>query len=276
MKTMKKNFSAHHLALACTFLACSAFASDAAEKADRTQNPSADARWLALIVKADVGVTPLPATLEYESEKCRELRSYGVGGQSQSGSTMMRALNFEHVDLVKEPEGSSYKARFAIDAGGRCEWKLVSLETSFVFKSSHPLAKGMEVRANRKTFSFRDRKDAVRAPNVRMQLPYFPVILVKDDPRQNELRLREKGLFIPPSFAPSASGMMILEWKVFDDKAMLVREDTESRYRYFVTYPDGATGTNTSVGQVGVEDERMQCLLTSGKQNCDQFAPRER
>ena len=276
---MKNKFGAHHLAWVCLFAACSACAvetAEKAEKADRTQNPPVDARWLELIMKTDAGVTPLPATLEYESGKCQEMRAYGVGGQSQSGSTMMRAQSFEHVDLVKEPEGHSYKARFAIDAGGRCEWKLVSLETSFMFKSSHPQAKGMEVRSNRATFTFRDRKDAVRAPNVRMKLTHFPVILVRDDPRQNELRLRAEGLFIPPSFDPSASGMMILEWKVLDGMAMLVREDAGSRYRYEVTYPDGATGTDTSVGQVGVDDERMQCLLKPGRRNCDEFAPRKR
>ena len=257
-------------------MGCASATSDDAQSADRTQSPGADARWLTLIVKGSEGVTPQPVTLEYESEKCQESRPYGVGGQSQSGRTRMRAVNFEQIKLIKQPDGNDYKARFAIDAGGRCQWKLVSLEAAFVFRSGHAQANGKEVRSNRTTFSFRDRKDAVRAPNVRMQLPYFPVILVKDDPRQNELQLRSKGLILPPGFDPSASGMMILEWQVFDDKAMLVREDTESRYRYFVTYPDGATGTNTSLGQVGVDDERMQCLLTAEKKNCDLFVPRKR
>lgn len=260
----------------CSFLVGCTSASDLDRKADRMQSPSADARWLTLIVKAADGVEPQPVTLQYASEKCKEATRYGVGGQSQSGTAMMRALNFEKVDLVREAAGDAYKARFAIDAGGACQWKLVSLETSFKYRSNHRLVKGKEVISHRNEFNFRSAKDAIRTPNVRAEFAYFPVIVLKDEPSKNELRLRPKSLFFPPNLDPSESGTMTLEVKVFEEMAMTVHADPHESYRYLVTYPDGATGTNTSIDTVGVEDARMQCLLSSGKKSCAEYSPRRR
>lgn len=271
---MKKKLSIPLLVLCFSMASCTS-ALDLDQKADRTQSPSANARWLTLIVNAEAGVEPLPVTLAYESEKCQEARSYGVGGQSQSGTALMRALNFEKVNLVREPAGDAYTARFAIDAGGSCQWRLVSLETSFKYKSRNPLAKGKEVISNRNKFEFRSEKNSVRTPNVKMTYAYFPVIFVKDDPSKNEVRLRAKSLFYPPSLDPSASGTMTLELKVFDDMAMTVRAAPQDSHRYLVTYPDGAIGTSSSGDVVGVEDERMQCLLSFGGARCAQYSPRK-
>jgi len=259
----------------CSSVASCTTAMDPGRKADRTQNPSADARWLTLVVNAGDGIEPQPVTLEYESEKCKEARSYGVGGQSRSGTASMRALSFEKVNLVREPGGNSFRAHFAIDAGGNCQWKLVSLEASFKYKSSHRLAEGKEAFSHRNRFDFRGGKDSVRSPNVRMQYAYFPVILVKDTPQENEVRLRAKSLFFPPSLDPSSSGTMLLELKVFGDMAMTVRADPQDSRRYLVTYPDGTTGASSSVDTIGVEDERMQCLLSSGKTLCASYSPRK-
>lgn len=249
---------------------------DLDQKADRTQSPPADARWLTLVVKPEGGLEPLPVSLEYESEKCEEARSYGVGGQSQSGTALMRASNFGKVELVREPADGEYKARLAIDAGGPCQWKLVSLETSFKYRSRNPLVNGREVVSHGNKIEFRSRKDSVRSPNVRMRFEYFPVVFVKDDPSKNEVRLQPKSGFFPPSFDPSASGTMSLEPRVFDDMAMTVRTAPGDSRSYLVTYPDGATGTSPYMDLVGVEDKRMQCLLSSGKRRCDEFSPRRR
>lgn len=270
---MKKKLGIPLLAICSSVAGCAA-TWDLDQKADRTQSPSSNARWLTLVMNAEDGVEPMPVTLEYESEKCKEPRSYGVGGQSQSGVTLMRALNFEKINLVREPASDTYKARFPIDAGGSCQWKLVSLETSFKYRSAHRLAQGKEAISNREKFRFRNEKDSVHSPNVRMRYAYFPVILMEDDPSNNKIRLQPKSLFFPPSFDPSASGMMILEVKVFGDMAMTVRTAPQDSRRYLVTYPDGATSTSSSRDTIGVEDERMQCLLSSGKQSCAQYVPK--
>ena len=272
---MKKRLG-NPLFVICSFLAGCTSASDLDRKADRTQSPSADARWPTLIVKAVDGVEPQPVTLQYASEKCKEATHYGVGGQSQSGTAMMRALNFEKVELVRAASGNAYKARFAIDAGGACQWKLVSMETSFKYRSKHRLVKGKEVISHGNEFNFRSAKDAIRTPNVKAEFAYFPVILVKDDPSKNELRLRPKSLFFPPNLDPSASGTMTLEVRVVEDMAMTVRADPQESHRYLVTYPDGATGTSPYLDAVGVEDERMQCLLSAGKKSCAEYSPRRR
>ncbi|QIL82265.1 hypothetical protein G7047_21755 [Diaphorobacter sp. HDW4A] len=272
---MKKK-SAFLLMMMGALLAGCTVASEQEHKADRTQSPAVNARWLTLIVKAGNGVTPQPVTLQYESEQCKESRSYGVGGQSQSGTTMMRALNFEKIDLVREPESDAYKARFAIDAGGSCGWKLVSLETSFKYTSGHALVHGQELLSHRTTFTFRSSKNAVTTPNVRVSRIWFPVIAVDDDLAKNTLHLRARSLFIPPDLNPSASGSLILEFKVAEDMAMLVRPDPQNRGRVLVTYPDGATGTESSIGYVGVDDERMICLLAEKKRDCEAIKLRER
>ncbi|MFE1570783.1 hypothetical protein [Comamonas odontotermitis] len=251
-------------------------ASNLDHKADRTQNPAKDARWLTLIVKAGDGIEPQPVTLEYESEKCEEPRSYGVGGQSQSGVALMRASHYEKISLDRAPENHVYKARFAIDAGGSCQWKLVSLETSFKYRSHHPLAQGKEAISNREKFAFRSEKDSVRTPNVRVNFEYFPVVYLHDHPSENRFRLQKKSMFFPPSLDPSESGTMTLEPKVFGDMAMTVGEDPQSRRNYVVAYPDGAKGTSWSRDVVGVEDKRMQCLLSPAKQNCARFSPIKR
>ncbi|RIX84706.1 hypothetical protein [Acidovorax cavernicola] len=263
------------LLMICFVLAGCASALDLDQKADRTQSPAANARWLTLVMKGNEGVEPLPVTLEYESEKCKEPRSYGVGGQSQSGTMLMRATHFEHVNLIKESVGDAYKARFAIDAGGSCQWKLVSLETSFKYRSNHPLAKGKEATSFRSRFRFGSEKNAVRTPGLRAELSYFPVIYIREDPSKNEVRLRSKSLFLPPSFDPPTSATLYLETNVFGDMAMTVRAAPQDRRSHLVTYPDGATGSSSSEGMVGVEDERMQCLLSSGKsQNrCAAYSP---
>lgn len=245
-------------------------------KADRTQSPAKDARWLTLIVKAEEGIEPQPVTLEYESEKCKEPRSYGVGGQSQSGVSLMRASQYEKISLDRAPENDVYKARFAIDAGGSCQWKLVSLEASFKYRSNHRLVKGKEAISYKEKFVFRNEKDSIRTPNVKARATYFPVIYVHDDPSENTFRLERKFMFFPPTLDPSESGTMTLEPKVFGDMAMTVSENPQSRRNYVVGYPDGAKGTSWSRDGVGVEDERMQCLLPPAKQNCDQFSPIER
>jgi hypothetical protein len=272
---MKKRLGIPLFVICSSLVGCTS-ASDLDRKADRTQSPTADARWLTLIVKAADGVEPQPVTLQYVSEKCKEATSYGVGGQSQSGTAMMRALNFEKIDLVREAAGDAYKARFAIDAGGACQWKLASLETSFKYRSSHRLVKGKEVISHRNEFNFRSAKDSIRTPNVRAEFVYFPVILVKDDPSKNEVRLRPKSLFFPPNLDPSTSGTMTLEVRVFEDMAMTVRAAPQDTHRYLVTYPDGATGTSPYMDMVGVEDARMQCLLSTGKKSCAEYDPRRR
>lgn len=193
------------------------------QEADRTQSPPTNARWLTLIMKAEDDVEPAPVSLKYESEKCKEVSHYGVGGQSQSGSTLMRALNFEKIDLVREPVSSTYKARIAIDAGGRCQWKLVSLETSIRYKSRNHLINGREVLSGRYELEFMNRKDSVRSSSARVQYSYIPVILVKGEPLKNEARLDLISGLIPPSFDPSTSITMTLEPKVFGDMAKTIR-----------------------------------------------------
>lgn len=272
---MRKRWKTLPLA-ACVFIIGCTPAWDLDHKADRTQSPAKDARWLTLIVKAESGVEPQPVTLEYESEKCKEARSYGVGGQSQSGVALMRASNYEKISLVRAPESHVYQARFAIDAGGSCQWKLVSLETAFKYQSNHQLVKGKEAISHKAQFTFRNQKDSVRIPNLNVSYEYFPVIYIKDDPSENEFRLQAKSLFFPPSLDPSESGTMILKPKVFVDRAMTVREDPQDRRSYLVGYPDGATGTSSYRDGVGVEDERMQCLLSPAKRDCTQFNPIKR
>lgn len=110
---------------------------------------------------------------------------------------------------------------------------------------------------------------------MRVPLSYFPVILVGNTSSDTRIRLQARSLFLPPSLDPSASGILTLEPKVFDDMAMTVRADPQDRHRYRVTYPDGATSTSSSEGMVGVNDERMQCLLSSAKKDCAQYSPKK-
>lgn len=79
------------LLLICASVASCSSAVDPDRQADRTQSPAADARWLTLVMKAEEGIEPRPVTLEYVSDTCQEARPYGVGGQSQSGTALMRA-----------------------------------------------------------------------------------------------------------------------------------------------------------------------------------------
>lgn len=240
---------------------------------DRGQSPTEGARWLTLIVQSNEGVEPQPVKLEYESDKCKERRTYGVGGQSQSGAALMKAKTFEEITLVGEA-AAGYKARFAIDAGGRCQWTLITLETSFKFTSKNHLVSENAVVSRRNKIDFRNEKNAVRLPNVKMRIAYFPVIELKDAPLSNTIRLQPASLFLPPSFDPSASGTMMLEVKVIDEMAMTVREDPKDRHRYLVTYPDGAKGASRWRDTVGVEDERMQCLISLPKKDCTSYGPR--
>lgn len=261
---MKRAWGAPLLA-ACLLMAGCASALDTSQKADRTQSPAADARWLTLAVTLPEDARPLPVKLHYDSARCKEPRSYGVGGQSQSGVAMMRASHYEDLELVKEPRGNQYKARLAIDAGGPCQWMLTSLETAFAYTSRHPLVQGREVQAHRISFEFAKAKDAIRAPNVRMVFPYVPVIITDDDIPEKELRLAPLGFFLPPTFDPSASGTMYLVFKVHDDKPVTARSILKDRYRYLVSYPDGSTSISPSKTSVGNQDARIRCLVTPAK-----------
>lgn len=272
---MKKSLAIPATLLCATLAACS-FAREPAPLADRTQDPPADARWVTLIVNAGEGLVPQPVALEYQSEKCEESRSYGVGGQSQSGTALMRAQNFEKVELVREATGNAYKARIAIDAGGPCQWKLVSLDASFRHQSRHPLVPGKEVSTLAKQFYFRSGRDAIRTPGVRVKLAYFPVIFLRDQPLPNEMRLQPLSLYLPTHLDPTGSLTLMLEPRVAADKAMVVRADPQDSRWYLMTYPDGATGRSYSRDVIGVEDERMQCLLSASAQNCERFSPRTR
>lgn len=213
---MKKS-SIPVLMICCSMIGCTS-AFDPEQKADRAQNPPANARWLTLIVNAEDGVEPLPVTLKYQSEECKEMTPYGVGGQSQSGSAPMRAMSFEKIDLVKEPGAGAYKARFAIDAGGRCQWKLQSLETSIRYRD-RLINNGREVISSGYELRFRNEKDAVRSSNVRVQYSYIPVISMRGEPSKSEVRLKLTSGLVPPSFDPATSATMTLEPKVFGDMA---------------------------------------------------------
>ena len=243
---------------------------------DTRKSPPDNARWLTLIVQAEDDIAPQPVSLEYQAGQCSELRSYGVGGQSQSGRTRMPAVHFEKIDLSKEPSGQRYRARIALDAGGNCQWKLVGLSTQFKYTSPHAQTWGQELLSQRIQVVFADRKNAVRKLNVRMRFQYFPVIYLADKPEQNSIRLQSSGFPDLPSFDPEESGIMILQFKVFNDLAMTATADPQNRYLYRTTYPDGATG---SANSVGVMDERMICLMETRAaggtdfQRCNRFAP---
>lgn len=262
----------------CFLLAGCASALDTSQKADRTQSPAADARWLTLAVTLPEGARPLPVKLHYDSARCKEPRSYGVGGQSQSGVAMMRASHYEDLELVKDPAGHQYKGHLAIDGGGPCQWMLTSLETAFTYTSRHPLVKGREVKANRISFEFAKAKDAIRAPNVRMVFPYVAVIITDDDASEKELRLAPLGFINPPTFDPSASGTMYLVFKVHDDNPITARPVPQDRYRYLVSYPDGSTSVSHSKNYVGVQDARIRCLIMpvegdEKKKDCSNVRP---
>ncbi|MDR2299829.1 MAG: hypothetical protein LBE30_15965 [Comamonas sp.] len=259
------------------FIACITGSSRAEEpEVDTRQSPAADARWLTLIVQAENDIAPQPVSLEYQAGQCTESRSYGVGGQSQSGRMQMPALHFEKITLSKQTSSQRYQARIALDAGGSCQWKLVGLSTQFKYTSQHAQTKGQELLSQRIKIAFADRKNAVRKLDVLMRFQYFPVIYLADNPAQNSIKLQSGGFPDLPSFDPAESGTLMLQFKVFNDLAMTARVDPQNPYLYLTTYPDGATGATTSAG---VMDERMICLMqtraagSTDLQRCNRYAP---
>ena len=266
--SMTKPWRISLLALACGMTA-GAWARGLNPETDISQNPAADARWLTLMIEAHEGLELAPVSLEFEARKCEERRAYGVGGQSQSGTTMMKALNFEDIVLERQPDSHRYKARIALDAGGPCQWQLKTLETFFTYRSNLPQVKGQLAKSSRIKIEFRNSKKAERAPNTLMRLDYFPVIFLEDKPAENQLRLRGKTLFFPPDFDPSASGLMKINLKVHEDKVLKASRNPQRPSSYLLHYPDGSTlATTTSRDGVGVTDARMFCLL-SAKPSCD-------
>lgn len=258
-------------------LACIAVSGWAKEsEVDIRQSPPDNARWLTLIIQAEDDIAPQPVSLEYQAGQCTESRSYGVGGQSQSGRMQIPALHFEKITLSKQTSGQRYQSHIALDAGGICQWKLVGLSTQFKYTSQHAQTKGQELLSQRINIVFADRKDAVRNSDVRMRFQYFPVIYLADKHEQNRIRLQSGGFPDLPSFDPVESGIMMLQFQVFNDLAMTARADPQNRYLYRTTYPDGATGSTTSVGMM---DERMICLMQTRAagvtdfQRCKRFAP---
>lgn len=235
---------------------------------DRNKSPSADARWVTLILRTQEGVTPEVMTLQYQSKSCKESRAYGVGGGSQSGSMQMLALDFEKINLVRQQEEHRYQARFAIDGGGPCQWLLQTLSVAFKYRSRNVLVKDQEATSWPIEIAFNKQKDARRSLNVRMQLDYFPVIVQSDSVAKNQLRLRPRQLFMLPSFDPAESGILLLQPKVFDELPLIASSDPQSRYQYLLRYPDGSSGKASSLDQVGVNDGKMNCLL-QGKAKCD-------
>ena len=258
------------LALCCC-TAANAWAKGLNPDTDTSQSPAADARWLTLIFEAQEGLEPGPVTLEYEARKCMENRSYGVGGQSQSGTTKMKALDFEKPTLQRQPDSHNYQTRFALDAGGPCQWQLRAIETSFVYRSSLAQFRGQQLQSTWLKINFSDSKEAVRAPDTRITLDYFPVIFVEEKPAESELKLRAKTMFLPPDFDPSASGSLRLRIRMHEDKALTVSRDPKQRSSYLLHYPDGSTLTTNYRSGAGVDDARMRCLLSQRKQRCEQM-----
>ncbi|MEG2047984.1 MAG: hypothetical protein RR100_14130 [Comamonas sp.] len=265
---MNKKFAAPLLGLFSSTAACTAAL---AQEADRTQAPPDNARWVTLIVQAQEGLQPLPILLKYEAQKCKEERAYGVGGQSQSGSMQMPALNFEKPPWTKKAGSHDYQMSFAIDAGGGCQWQLQSLQFRLQYQSRDLRVKGQQAQSGQIDIDFRNDKSALRRANVRMKLDYFPVVVLDEDAAKNQLRLRAKMLYFLPHFDPQESGIIMLRTQVFEDMTLNARQSPESRYSYLLQYPDGSTGKASSQDTIGVEDSRMQCLLETGKSACSKY-----
>ncbi|MDL5037009.1 hypothetical protein [Comamonas resistens] len=238
---------------------------------DRTHKPAEDARWITLIVQAQEGLQPLPISLKYEAQKCKEERPYGVGGQSQSGSMLMRALSFEKPSWTKKAGSHDYLLSFALDGGGDCQWQLQSLEFRLQYQSRDPRAKNQQAQSGQIDIDFRNDKSALRRADVRMKLDYFPVLVLGDDAAKNQLKLRAKMLYLLPHFDPPESGIIVLRSQVFEDMTLIARQSPEDRYSYLLQYPDGSTGKASSQDTIGVEDSRMQCLLETGKPVCGKY-----
>ncbi len=255
----------------CCGTAANAWAAGLNPATDTRQSPAADARWLSLIVEAQEGLEPGPVSLEYEARQCMENRSYGVGGQSQSGTTKMKALNFEKPTLEKQAGSHNYQVRFALDAGGPCQWQLKAIETSFIYRSSLAQFRGQQLQSARLKINFRDSKKAVRSPDTRITLDYFPVIFVEEKPANSELKLRAKTVFLPPDFDPSALGSVRLRLRMHEDMALTVSRNPQQPSSYLLHYPDGSTLTTNNRSGAGIDDARMRCLLSQRKQRCDQM-----
>jgi hypothetical protein len=113
----------------------------------RKLSPPADSERITVSFRVPEGVTLLPLGGLYVSSECTNTRFTAAGNTYQADATTGVSLPF-----VSQGAGNLMSASIEKDGGGRCQWKLSSVQVGFRVSDSNPLVKGKKVIKTRYDF----------------------------------------------------------------------------------------------------------------------------
>ncbi|MEL2242844.1 hypothetical protein PAS25_17835 [Leclercia adecarboxylata] len=124
-----------------------------ASRPDYTLNPPANANWIDIALKLPAQVEVMPMDALYRSEKCqREIYDQKI----ESHRSLENGKNPQVVRMIKQKNSDIWQHRFALNGGGKCEWKLSTVRVDMKLMRNTPLTQGKNPTSVSYVFAFDD------------------------------------------------------------------------------------------------------------------------